>query len=613
LGAAPIAAIIGTTVSPAVPIGASLKITVAIATAGTAMGSDIEVCLTAKTTAHSVNGPQTDTGSAWVYVARGPVIAGIAPANSAKPTPKSTTLPVADLVNGEPSAQAQPQTSVTLQTPFTNIGEAPAFGVVVIDQVPPQLDAVPGSLVLQSTDHGTGKNVPAPVGVALTLSGRTVTATIPQLAVGIDVTVAFQATVNPGAGLGTTIDNPATIAAQSITTVAARPAVVFVGAMNTVYDALGGSALPVANAIVALANPATGLAAKLPQSGTALNPRNANPFTTPQTGAFSFFLDPAASQETAYNLGVRATGYLNREIKVAVVAGPDGLPRTTISALDGLPLATTGGFGLTPGPISVVGISGFFGNVPLFPPQLLALSMTVDRSVASAGDRLGYALTFGPGSKPVPFAGDLSVELPPGVAYAHGTTRIDGQNASPAAVEPVAVGRTLTWPIASLAVRRTLTFDAVVLPNVTEGATISTRGHLVARILGGSLGSDASASVAVVGGPLSARTILTGRVFTDRVGDGHFALGDAGLAAVRIFLEDGESVLTDADGRYSFPAARPGMHVLHLDPFTLPPGTRPYHGFAVNDPRSVLRLVHGIFDSGLMEDVNFAVRASAAR
>jgi hypothetical protein len=112
----------------------------------------------------------------------------------------------------------------------------------------------------------------------------------------------------------------------------------------------------------------------------------------------------------------------------------------------------------------------------------------------------------------------------------------------------------------------------------------------------------------VVGGALSDRSVVLGRVFVDRVGDGRFHRGDAGVAKVRVLLEDGESVQTDADGLFSFPSVRPGMHVLHLDPDSLPATLRAFAVKDYNDPRSPIRLVHGPFDGGLMSDIEFAVK-----
>jgi len=611
-GAVPVAAAVGSTVSPVVPRGGSIAVTVAVLTSGVDIGTNIAVSLTAKTSAVSVNGPQSDTGTAWVFVARGAMIAGVPlPASGTNaieaPTNGGTaTLPVRDLVNGSPVAQAQPGAALDLDLPFTNMGDAPAFNVVVTDHIPPQLHPIAGTVKLQSTIHRTGKSSESSADARVSLQGNTVTATIPRLDAGVDSAITFQATVDGAVPIGKTIYNPADITAQSLASISAVPAVVFVGAMNIVYDGLGGAARPIAGASVSLIDAASGLPAKLASTGTSPNQTDANPFTSGASGAFGFSLAAATGRATDSDLCITAAGYLNRKIKVAVVMGPDGLPTTTLTALDGLPLAIAGGFTLTSEPVTVAGVTGFLGNVPLFSPQTLKLSMVVDRSVASAGDRLEYGIDFGPGNRPLSASAELSVTLPPGVAYAHGTARL-----AAAPVEPTAAGRTVSWALKDLAASRRLTFDAVVLPSAPENSTLKTQANLAAALPGASLGVDASVDVAVVGGPLSPRSVLTGRVFADRARDGHFAPGDAGLSGVRIFLEDGESVTTDHDGRFSFPAARPGMHVLHLDPSTLPAGMVPYHGFAANDPRSSVRLVHGIFDSGLMADMNFAVSESA--
>jgi len=55
---------------------------------------------------------------------------------------------------------------------------------------------------------------------------------------------------------------------------------------------------------------------------------------------------------------------------------------------------------------------------------------------------------------------------------------------------------------------------------------------------------------------------------------------------------------------------RAGMHVLRLDASTLPHGVRLAADRSIDSARSPIRLVHGIFDDGLMHDVNFALVAS---
>jgi uncharacterized repeat protein (TIGR01451 family) len=599
----------GSTVSPAVAPGGTIGVIVTVATAGVPIDTAIAVVLTARTTAAALNGPQTDSGTTWVVVAHGPELDGVAPTINPTPAQNAAAVPLEVYVNGSPTAQAQSGTVLTFQLPFTNVGDAPAFDVVVTDQIPAQLIPVPGTVSIRTTDRRSGLNLAASTETHILLDGNVLTATLPQLNPGTNVTISFQAVLARGLLPGTTIENSAQITALSIVKIVVRAAVVFVGTMNVVYDGLGGAAEPIAGASVSLVDPLTGQAAKLPTAGATPNLTNANPFVTGAAGTFGFNLPFATGPPVNYTLYVvPQAGYLRRKISVAIVTDANGLPTTTLTALDGLPLSAVGGFGLTTAAVTAPGVTGFFDNLPLFTPQMLALSITVDRSVASAGDRLVYTIRFGPGSRPLAQPAALTVALPAGVAYARATAQLDGVSTPPAGSGP-----DLSWPVTNLAVIRTLTFSAVVMPGATEGSTISTSARLAITAPLMPLAVGASTDVAIVGGLLSSHMIITGRVFVDRAHDGWFVRGDSGVAAVRVFLEDGESVLTDRDGRFSFPAARPGMHVLHLDASTLPRGLAPYHGFALNDPRSSVRLVHNIFDSGLMSDIQFAISDGGAR
>ena len=101
------------------------------------------------------------------------------------------------------------------------------------------------------------------------------------------------------------------------------------------------------------------------------------------------------------------------------------------------------------------------------------------------------------------------------------------------------------------------------------------------------------------------------RVFVDVKRTGRFAEGDRGLGGVRVYLEDGQSVTTDAFGRFTFPSVHPGQHVLRVDLTTLPQGVRAYDDRRYDSTRSLQRLVHGLYDAGLMHDVNFALEPAA--
>ena len=72
-------------------------------------------------------------------------------------------------------------------------------------------------------------------------------------------------------------------------------------------------------------------------------------------------------------------------------------------------------------------------------------------------------------------------------------------------------------------------------------------------------------------------------------------------------MEDGAYVTTDPSGRFTFAGVRPGMHVLRIDPTSLPQGVRLYDDRAYNSERSGTRLLHGVLDEGNLKDVEFAV------
>jgi hypothetical protein len=118
-------------------------------------------------------------------------------------------------------------------------------------------------------------------------------------------------------------------------------------------------------------------------------------------------------------------------------------------------------------------------------------------------------------------------------------------------------------------------------------------------------------SVIVTDGMFSERRLVTGRVFADMRGTGHFARGDQGIAGVRIYLEDGSFAVTDSNGFFSFPSVRPGMHALRLDATTLPTGVRLFRDVPANSTRAPQRLLHGVLDLSTMEDVEFAVQGGA--
>ena len=82
--------------------------------------------------------------------------------------------------------------------------------------------------------------------------------------------------------------------------------------------------------------------------------------------------------------------------------------------------------------------------------------------------------------------------------------------------------------------------------------------------------APARAAVTVSAGVFSTRQVLVGRVFVDTNGNGQFDSSDRPAPGVRLYLSNGQSVITDSAGMYNFPSLGDGAQVVSLDPVTVP-------------------------------------------
>lgn len=574
---------IGSTVSPTVAPGGSIAVRVDLSTTGIPAGTAFAIRLRARTTAAASNGLQSDTGQTWALAIAPPKLTGAGGGQISK------------TVDQVASVQSSANATVQFDIVVKNSGGTTAYALVIRDPVPAGLGA------LISTAKVNGR----PAGAAATLAGRTLTLRWPQLAPGHLIDLSFDAVVENAVGLGETFVNVAYVGADGTTAKATTPASVFIGSGNIVYDGYVGASAPIPGALVTLLGP-DGQPVRLPPGQ-----QSDNPMITPNSGAYGFDLSGSAipAAGARYELTVAASGYLSRRIALEISRGVDGvLYDVTATALDGQPLAAAGGFTLVKHAVALKNVFGLFGNVPMFSSHALNVTKTAGSLIVQPGDRALFTVTVA-NTFAVPLH-DVTVvdQLPPGMIYAPGTARVNGVD-----VEPLANGQTLRWTFATLAANATLTIEyaTVVFPSVAPGTTLTNVVNVKGQggASGVPTGGTANASLQVVSGALSARGVITGRVFLDLMKTGHFTKGDKGVAGVRIFLEDGTSVTTDAQGRYSFAGVRPGMHVLRVDPSTLPAGVRARTDVPMNSPYALQRLVHGILDEGTIQDVNFALGA----
>src|SRR6185295_4163468 len=114
----------------------------------------------------------------------------------------------------------------------------------------------------------------------------------------------------------------------------------------------------------------------------------------------------------------------------------------------------------------------------------------------------------------------------------------------------------------------------------------------------------ATAAVQVGGGAFSTRQILLGRVYEDVNRNGEFDDEDEPLAGVRLYLNSGQSVVTDSQGLYNLPSLGDGPQVISLDPVSVPSGYSLTDGGTIAG-RSWTRLLRTPLGGGALLRQNF--------
>ncbi|PYS75823.1 MAG: hypothetical protein DMF66_18115, partial [Acidobacteria bacterium] len=118
----------------------------------------------------------------------------------------------------------------------------------------------------------------------------------------------------------------------------------------------------------------------------------------------------------------------------------------------------------------------------------------------------------------------------------------------------------------------------------------------------------ARASVRVRSGLFSSQQVIVGRVYVDANLNGQFDSDERGLPGVRLYLNNGQSVITDSEGLYNFPVVNEGTQVVSLDPVTLPSGYS-LVDTGRRDEKSWTRLLRTPLGGGALLRQNFALRS----
>ena len=298
-------------------------------------------------------------------------------------------------------------------------------------------------------------------------------------------------------------------------------------------------------------------------------------------GAYRFpFLQPGDYRlEITPPVGLRAPSVMETE-KLQTL--PNG-PFTIVPGSRGEP------FTINPGP-------GLRIDVPLDPTTAdIFVRKSSSKATVGIGEFVQYRVEVeNPDTEQVAIGVTVFDNLPLGFRYRIGSARLNGETT--ADPEIALDGGTLNFDLGNLAagVIANLSYVVEVGPGTRFGEAVNTAQ---ARTFTNVLSNVAEASVEVVDDLLQDKTIIVGKVTaesyhdnaneeegeekseekSDSAKDGKKE--QKGVPGIRIYMENGSSVVTDQNGMYHFDNVTPGVHVVQLDLESLPSKYEPVDGW----------------------------------
>ena len=196
---------------------------------------------------------------------------------------------------------------------------------------------------------------------------------------------------------------------------------------------------------------------------------------------------------------------------------------------------------------------------------VLEASKRASKGEAEIGDQVDYeVLVRNTGDAP---AADVELVdvLPQGFLLDVRTIRVNG---APVADVAGAPGPRITIRLGTLAAGGSATVRYRV--RIAPGARLGDNRNVAVAGSGEITSPPAEATVRVKGGVFEERGAIAGRVhLVCDCAEGGAALG---IPGVRVYLEDGTSVITDEEGKYTFPSVSSRLHVVRVDRSSLPEG-----------------------------------------
>lgn len=598
---------VGSTSSASVAPGSCLGVLAIVETHDIPYSSLLRIHLTARSNASgAANGNVEDDGTIINEVGRGPQFT----------SPTNAALPPLKQINGNSQAVVTRGAPFTYSIALRNSGDVTARNLVLSDDLPAGVEYISGSLHLDfngSRDLSDAQD--ADEGFA---NGQHVELHLPQVGIDEVVRLTFRAQLGDNVPAAIGLVNVAQVRADNAVSISTNSVVVVADPFGTVFAGRAGGSVPVPGASVVVFTDQA-LTTPLPlqaDQGFMPNVQNVNPFTADAQGHFSFGLTQLqvgpASAPLKYFVNVKANGFISRLIEINVGAGNGGLISITERALDGQPIAIAGGFSLVREVVTIDNLPDLAFNIPMFEEHGLEIAKAVDQQRAEVGDVVTYRIEVHNPTAATVRNIVVRDHLPESFHYVAGTARLSIGIAPEQPIEPETSGDNLTFSLGDLGPGAA----ARLLYRVRIGANAREGDQENVAIGSGTFGNGertetgpARATVRVGGGVFSTRQLIIGRVFEDVNRNGLFDSKDKPAAGVRIYLTSGQSVITDSQGLYNFPALADGSQVLALDPVTVPAGLMLQDGGTVAG-RSWTRLLRTPIGGGALLRQNFILVGS---
>jgi uncharacterized repeat protein (TIGR01451 family) len=213
-------------------------------------------------------------------------------------------------------------------------------------------------------------------------------------------------------------------------------------------------------------------------------------------------------------------------------------------------------------------------DLPIDTLANITVEKVSDRTSVSPGDMIGYTLTVTNHDRSTLSNLVLIDDAPLEMRYLQGSLTINGAVSNAVTINPETGRMTVALPAMTKGEALIVRYGMRLLPRIKNGITLRNSAQVIGN--GGFVSNVSYSDVRIIDDLLQAKATIVGRVYFDNCnGNTNDANGNPdiiGLGNIRLYNQQGDYVLTDNKGRFTFSGIETGTNVIQLDKITLPKG-----------------------------------------